>query len=202
MLTNLANICIPFLPFSLLFSYNCHVHDSINRAVCNCCSYLTVAFPEATALEVSFIGSMQSGLINLLGLVLPIIIQLIGYRGTMIIGGVSTQPISIGQAYILTIATFVICVRSWVVLGSGSTRINLRQFHYRAMAVVSHTRYDVWNRRCASLSACHDDSSPVFASKPISSCRHIDLRFRYWRPSFESGTEYCCGFKSFASNGV
>jgi hypothetical protein len=68
------------------------------------CSYLAVAFPEATALEISFIGSMQSGLINLLGLVLPIIIQLIGYRGTMIIGGVSTQSISIGQAYILTIA--------------------------------------------------------------------------------------------------
>ncbi|KAI8579487.1 hypothetical protein K450DRAFT_242344 [Umbelopsis ramanniana AG] len=49
-------------------------------------NYLTVAFPERTALEVSFIGSMQSGLINLLGLVLPLIIQKIGYRGTIHIG--------------------------------------------------------------------------------------------------------------------
>lgn len=52
-------------------------------------SYLTVAFPDRTALEVSFIGSMQSGIINMLGLVLPLIIQKIGYRGTMHIGTVS-----------------------------------------------------------------------------------------------------------------
>ncbi|KAG2173800.1 hypothetical protein INT43_005220 [Umbelopsis isabellina] len=48
--------------------------------------YISEAFPGSNALQISFIGSMQSGLINLLGLFLPLVIQLAGYRGTMLIG--------------------------------------------------------------------------------------------------------------------
>ncbi|KAJ2956754.1 hypothetical protein NQZ79_g7416 [Umbelopsis isabellina] len=48
--------------------------------------YISEAFPGSNALQISFIGSMQSGLINLLGLFLPLVIQLAGYRGTMMMG--------------------------------------------------------------------------------------------------------------------
>ncbi|KAM3578300.1 hypothetical protein VKS41_009277 [Umbelopsis sp. WA50703] len=48
--------------------------------------YISVAFPGSNALQISFIGSIQSGLINLLGLFLPLVIQLAGYRGTMLMG--------------------------------------------------------------------------------------------------------------------
>jgi hypothetical protein len=69
----------------LLFNLLCAQFDQL--------SYLAVTYPDRTALEVSFVGSMQSGLINILGLILPVIIQKIGYRGCMHIGTVSESTI-------------------------------------------------------------------------------------------------------------
>ncbi|KAH8548144.1 major facilitator superfamily domain-containing protein [Umbelopsis sp. PMI_123] len=49
-------------------------------------SHLSFRLWPKRVVQVSFVGSMQTGLTNILGLILPVIIQKIGYRGCMHIG--------------------------------------------------------------------------------------------------------------------